>query len=92
LIICFLKKILPIKQKRLSSIDYSWVIYKPVFDETISNTDFVNKNVNYVIDKDSLFTVAPKQGTLDRSELKTFELMFSPTRVSYFLFYYLFDF
>ncbi len=56
-------------------------MYKPVFDNNLGGNDFVNKHVNYTIDKDSLFSVAPKQGTLDRGETKTFELMFSPLKV-----------
>lgn len=39
------------------------------------------KKFSYVIDKESFFAVAPRQGTLDRNDVKVFEIMFSPTRV-----------
>lgn len=33
------------------------------------------------MDKETLFNIAPKQGTLDRDESKTFEVLFSPNKV-----------
>jgi hypothetical protein len=67
--------------KRASPIDYSWITYKPVFEDSLMLDESLNKNSNYTIDKDSLFSIAPKQGTLDRNETKTFEIMFSPNKV-----------
>ena len=67
---------------RASPIDYSWITYKPVLEENLlSDEASNNKNSNYTIDKDSLFSIAPKQGTLDRNEIKMFEIMFSPNKV-----------
>ena len=62
-------------------MDYSWLIYKPLLEDNLLNEENQNKNANYVIDKDSYFSIAPKQGTLDRNEVKTFEIMFSPNKV-----------
>ena len=42
------------------------------------------KRFSYVIDKDTFFNIAPKQGTLDRNEVKVFEVMYTPTKVGSF--------
>ena len=52
-----------------------------MFEDSLMLDESLNKNSNYTIDKDSLFSIAPKQGTLDRNETKTFEIMFSPNKV-----------
>ena len=44
------------------------------------------KNSGYVLDKESVFSIQPKQGTFDKNEVKTFELVFSPSKVSHITF------
>ena len=68
-------------KKRASPIDYSWITYKPVLEDNLISDEGSNKNSNYTVEKESLFSIAPKQGTLDRNETKTFEIMFSPNKV-----------
>lgn len=43
-----------------------------------------SRKLSYVMDKDAFFSVAPRQGTLDRNDTKVFEIMFSPSRVGSF--------
>lgn len=38
---------------------------------------------SYVPDPSSLFSIAPRQGTLDRDEEKTFEILFAPNKVRF---------
>jgi len=40
-----------------------------------------SKKFNYSIEKDTFFSVAPRQGTLDRNDVKVFEILFSPSKV-----------
>ena len=76
----YTRKRFAIKNKSSASIDYSWLIYKPVLEDNLLQED-TNKKFNYVIDKDAFFSIAPKQGTLDRQDTKVFEIMFSPSKV-----------
>jgi hypothetical protein len=64
-----------------SMIDYSWLIYKPVFEDNLLMEPNQKEN-EHVLDKDSSFKIAPKQGTLDKNEAKNFEIIFSPNKVS----------
>lgn len=57
------------------------MIFKPILEDNLFSEPNSTKNQNYIVDKDSFFTISAKQGTLDRNEVKVFEVMFSPTKV-----------
>lgn len=38
---------------------------------------------SYMPDPTSVFSIAPKQGTFDRDEVKNFEILFAPNKVLY---------
>ena len=77
----FTTKRFAIQNKTSTPIDYSWAIYKPILEDNLFN-EMKMKNINYTVEKDSFtFSVAPKQGTLDRNEVKYFEVVFSPMKV-----------
>lgn len=82
----FTRKRFQIKNKTACPIDYSWIIYKPILNDALVETEpsQPNKNWDYVVDKDTFFTIGPKQGTFDRNETKTFEVLFSPNKVGEF--------
>jgi hypothetical protein len=65
---------------RACPIDYSWIIYKPILEDNLTSENSV-KNLDYVVEKDTFFTIGPKSGTFDRNETKTFEVLFSPNKV-----------
>ncbi len=76
----YTRKRFAIKNKSAASLDYSWLIYKPVFEDNLMQENN-EKKFSYVIDKEAYFSIAPKQGTLDRHDTKVFEIMFSPSKV-----------
>ena len=39
------------------------------------------KNLNYNHDNETFFSVVPRQGTFERDEAKTFEVIFNPDKV-----------
>lgn len=76
----YTRKRFAIRNKSAAALDYSWVIYKPVLEDNLLQENN-GKKFSYVIDKEAFFTIAPKQGTLDRQDTKVFEVMFSPSKV-----------
>jgi hypothetical protein len=80
----YTRKRFAVRNRSSSSLDYSWLIYKPVFEDSLVQESGESKKFSYVLDKEAYFSVAPKQGILDRHDTKVFEIMFSPAKVGSF--------
>jgi hypothetical protein len=76
----YTRKRFSVRNKSSSPIDYSWFIYKPILEDNLL-IEANSKKFNYVLDKETFFSVAPRQGTLDRNDVKVFEILFAPTKV-----------
>lgn len=44
----------------------------------------IQKNDNYVTYSENNFSILPKQGTLERDDTRTFEIIFNPDKVKNF--------
>jgi hypothetical protein len=66
---------------RSSPLDFSWVIYKPIFEDNLF--DEKNKPIyKYVLDNETAFSIETNHGVLERNAAKNFDFTFSPTSVS----------
>ncbi|CAF0775579.1 unnamed protein product [Brachionus calyciflorus] len=77
------RKQFSIKNNSQCPIDFSWQMYKPVFQDNLEDQN-QSKNVNYVLDSETVFNIIPRQGTLEREESKNFEVVFNPEKVGIF--------
>lgn len=66
---------------RSCPIDFAWINYKPIMEDNLMGMTNLNES-SYAPDPSSLFSIAPRQGTLDRDEEKTFEILFAPNKVT----------
>lgn len=67
---------------RSCPIDFSWANFKPILEDNLLS-ERNSLESNYAPDPSSLFSIAPKHGTLDRDEVKNFEVLFAPNKVLY---------